>query len=262
MILYRHKILQLLRRLINSLISHWLKLCLVLAVLLFLVWAVPFLVEYVLSPIIDAIVSYVDMIVENVLKLIAFAISWLFGWLFVILSAIFLAAVSVFALAMLGSFVTSQIQAARLAGGDSRYGLAAGFAIGSFFTLIASVSVANTGTLIALNHAISFPLEVVGLAALDATWLTDAFLFFLPGYVEDVMILTLGNQQAPAFDALLFIVLMTVAVSSFWLRLRGITQPSEEKLTLYFAICEYFKMVLSLGVFVVLVLFNSSLSDD
>ncbi len=262
LILYRHEILQILRRLINSLIRHWLKLCVVLAVLLFLVWAVPILWEYVLSPIIDAVVSFVDTVVEKVLKPVAFGIAWLFGWLFVILSAIFLAAVSVFALAMLGSFVISQIQAARLAGGDSRYGLAAGFAIGSFLTLIASVSVANTGTLMALNHAISFPLSVVGLATLDVTWLTDAFLFFLPGNVEDFVISTLGNQQAPAFDALLFTVLMTVSVSSLWLRLRGITQPSEEKLTLYFAICEYFKMVFSLGVFVVLIVFNSLLSDD
>jgi hypothetical protein len=237
-------------------------LCVVLAVILFLVWAVPIFWEFVLSPIIDAVVSFVDTVVKKVLKPIAFGIAWLFGWLFMFLSTIFLAAVSVFVLATLGSFVISQIQAARLAGGDSRYGFVAGFAIGSFLTLIATISVANTGTSMALNHAISFPLSVVGLVTLDATWLTDAFLFFLPGNVEDFVISTLGNQQAPAFDALLFTVLMTVSVSSLWLRLRGITQPPEEKLTLYFAICEYFKMVFSLVVLVVFIVFNSQLSDD
>jgi hypothetical protein len=262
LILYHNQILQILRRLISSLIRHWLKLCVVLAVILFLVWAVPIFWEFVLSPIIDAVVSFVDTVVEKVLKPIAFGIAWLFGWLFMFLSTIFLAAVSVFVLATLGSFVISQIQAARLAGGDSRYGFVAGFAIGSFLTLIATISVANTGTSMALNHAISFPLSVVGLVTLDATWLTDAFLFFLPGNVEDFVISTLGNQQAPAFDALLFTVLMTVSVSSLWLRLRGITQPPEEKLTLYFAICEYFKMVFSLVVLVVFIVFNSQLSDD
>ncbi|MEJ2046275.1 MAG: hypothetical protein P8X74_21470 [Reinekea sp.] len=260
-ILYRHLILLILQRLIGSLIRHWLKLCVILGVLLFLVLAIPIVWEYVLSPIIYAVLSIVDTVVEKVLKPVAFGIAWLFGWLFVIISVIFIAAVSVFVLAMLGSLVISQIQAARLAGGDSRYEFAAGFAIGSFLTLIAIVSVANAGTLMALNHAISFPLRVVGFATLDITWLTGAFLFFLPGNVESFVISTLGNQQAPAFDALLFTVLMTLSVSSLWLRLRGVAQLSEEKLSLYFVICEYFKMVFGLCVFVVLIVFSSVLSD-
>ncbi|WP_209349348.1 hypothetical protein [Pontixanthobacter sp. CEM42] len=232
-------------------VKHWLKVIAAVVGIAFAFWVFPFVLDWIVYP-----------LVEWVLKPIGYAIAWMFGWVFYIVSTLFIVALTCFGLALVGSLLVSQIQAGIYAGSSVRFGLVAGFAIGSFLTLIFTVSVGNAETAQSLNQSFFYVFSAFSSTSSASSALTDTFVLFLPETVENFVFANLDNQQAPAFDALILVALLVLAVMSLWYRYSKAHQVLEGDVTTYFVCTEYLKMVGGMIVVVFIIVFGSLLSQE
>lgn len=221
---------------------------------LLLALLVPAFYRWVLLPVWNFIVALLSPVVQ--------AILFLLKWLLIVLFVGILAVVGVLALALVGSLFVTQLQATWHAARSVRLMLVAGFAIGSMVALIALVSVATPALAGSLNQAWENALGVVGIGDGSTRIVTDMFMAVMPSSVETFVTTYLTNQQAPAFDSLIFMVMLVLGSISVGSRFLEPRSTSDEAVPLTFVAKEYAIMAGGLFVGVILILVSAATNDS
>lgn len=233
---------------------YWKQLLGLGAVGLLLTLLVPAFYRWVLLPVWHFLVALLSPVVQVIL--------FLLKWLLIFLFTGIVAVIGVLALALVGSLFVTQLQATWHAARNVRLMLVAGFAIGSMIALIALVSVATPALATGLNQAWANALGVVGIGDGSTRIVTDVFVAVMPGSVESFVMSHLTNQQAPAFDSLIFMAMMTLSLISVASRIAEPRSTPDEAVSLTLVAQEYAIMVGGLFVGVILILVSAATSDS
>jgi hypothetical protein len=223
-------------------------------VALVLALVLPAFYRWVLLPVWNFIATLLSPVVQ--------AILFVLKWLLVVLLVGILVVVGMLALALVGSLFVTQLQATWHAARNLRLMLVAGFAIGSMVALIALVSVATPALAGSLNQAWENALGVVGIGDGSTRIVTDMFIAVMPSSVESFVTTHLTNQQAPAFDSLVFMAMMVLGSTSVATRILEPRSVPDEAVPLTFVAKEYAIMAGGLFVGVILMLVAAATNSD
>lgn len=228
---------------------------------------IPAAITVAATALLIAVFPAILRVFEAILKALApiFAFLWaVLGFIIfavaIIIASVAAIAVGLLSLALLGSLLVSQLQAAWHSARSVRRMLTGGFAIGGALSVVALTSIATPEVAGALNGALFGPFEwLVG--SQPHALVTDLFRATLPREVLLFVTEHLDHLQAPAVDGLIFLAVTVLAATSALVRLFSNADLPAEDVKVTYVVQEY--AIMAFGLFIaILVIFMQAESGD